>query len=461
MRILYNSKDLQYKDPFGTLIPGQDCTLRILIPAAVGTTAVECLFQHEDGSFAFSVPMEFDCANGAYQRFQGCLCFDKPGLFFYYFRITGRTGAFRLFKQGDDTNMEAGDLWQVSCVPAGFCPPDWAIGATIYQVFPDRFCRTQSPEGLTAGQLGCTLTGQGVDFIALVIYWAQMGYLLIHLDDNGRVMLHRRMEMGNERGDFEVRLFKSLFGKRRAVDGTSFHFARLSRMVADSTPNIRANYLPGSGNPRIFRLLCMGITMAGGVSLALAIVNDTVWQVLLSLLLVSMGALLSYLTHRGAAAVHLRRKQPFYMALAGSALWLLLGILSSEWGNALLMLICQWLLAFAGAYGGRRSSTGRQNMSEILGLRRHLAKISKEELQQILRRNPDYYYNLAPYALALGVDKAFARQMAGRKLPQCSYLVTTEDGHLTAKEWNQLLRTAAAAMDASNQRSVLEKLLGK
>ena len=154
MRILYNSKDLQYKDPFGTLIPGQDCTLRILIPAAVGTTAVECLFQHEDGSFAFSVPMEFDCANGAYQRFQGCLCFDKPGLFFYYFRITGRTGAFRLFKQGDDTNMEAGDLWQVSCVPAGFCPPDWAIGATIYQVFPDRFCRSGN----------CDLTGKQIPY---------------------------------------------------------------------------------------------------------------------------------------------------------------------------------------------------------------------------------------------------------------------------------------------------------
>lgn len=354
-------------------------------------------------------------------------------------------------------SLSADDLVMYAFIAAALIY--WLL--TMRALPPRRIRRTQSPEGLTAGQLGCTLTGQGVDFTALVISWAQMGYLLIHLDDNGRVLLHRRMEMGNERGDFEVRIFKALFGKRRTVDGTGFHFARLSRMAAGSTPNIRTHYLPGSGNPRIFRLLCMGIPMAGGVSLALAIVNDTVWQVLLSLLLVSMGALLSYWTHRGAAAVHLRRKQPFYMALAGSALWLLLGILSSEWGNALLMLVCQWLLAFAGAYGGRRSSTGTQNMSEILGLRRHLAKVSKEELQQILRRNPEYYYNLAPYALALGVDKAFARQMAGRKLPQCSYLVTTEDGHLTAKEWNQLLRTAAAAMDASNQRSLLEKLLGK
>jgi hypothetical protein len=140
---------------------------------------------------------------------------------------------------------------------------------------------------------------------------------------------------------------------------------------------------------------------------------------------------------------------------------MLLGLTSTEWVNALLMLLFLWFMGFAQAYGGRRNETGRLTMSEILGLRRHLATVSKEELQQILRRNPEYYYTLAPYALALGVDKAFARQMAGRKLPQCSYLVTTEDGHLTAKEWNQLLRSAASAMDASNQRSMLEKLLGK
>ena len=151
MRILYNSKELQHKDPFGTLIPDQTCTLQILIPATVGTTHVECLFQQEDGSPAFSVPMAFDCANGAYQRFRGSFHFDAPGLFFYYFRITGRTGTFRLFKQGDDTNMEAGDLWQVSCVPADFHAPDWAMGATLYQIFPDRFCRSGNPD--LAGKL--------------------------------------------------------------------------------------------------------------------------------------------------------------------------------------------------------------------------------------------------------------------------------------------------------------------
>ena len=150
MRILYDSKQLQFKDPFGTLVPGQACTLNIHIPSSVQTTAVECIFTREDGSPAMSVGLDYHKMLGAYDIFQGRFSFETRGLYFYFFKITTRTGAFRLFKQGNDTNMEAGDLWQVSCVPADFQTPDWAKGATMYQIFPDRFHRSGK----------CDLTGK-------------------------------------------------------------------------------------------------------------------------------------------------------------------------------------------------------------------------------------------------------------------------------------------------------------
>ena len=332
---------------------------------------------------------------------------------------------------------------------------------TLRALPPRKIRRTQAPEGLTAGQLGCALTGRGVDFTALVISWAQMGYLLIQLDDNNRVMLHKRMDMGNERSEFEARAFRTLFGKRRIVDGTGYHFARLSKKLSVTVPCVRGYYLPGSGNPGILRFLCLGIGVINGISLALSFASDTAWQIILSMLLMVVGGFLSWLIHDGAAVIHLRKRQPLYLSLLGTVIWLFLGILAGELASVLLMLAVLWLLSLASAYGGRRNETGRQVMSEILGLRRHLSSVSKDELQQILRRNPEYYYQLAPYAMALGVDKAFARRMSTRKLHQCSYLVTTEDGHLTAKEWNGLLRAAAAAMDVRNQRSLLEKLLGR
>ena len=140
MRILFDSKLKAYKDPFGTLTPGQGCTLHLDIPTSVQTTAVEVILNHEDGSPAYRFPMHFSCCRGAYDIFEGSFSLPHTGLFFYYFYITTKTGGFRLFKQGNhDTNMEAGDCWQLSVVPADFTTPDWAKGGVIYQVFPDRF----------------------------------------------------------------------------------------------------------------------------------------------------------------------------------------------------------------------------------------------------------------------------------------------------------------------------------
>ena len=150
MRILYDSKQSQFKTPFGTLVPDQECTLHIHIPATVQATGVTCELLYDDHSPAQSVRMDFEIKKGVYEVFQGKFSIAHPALYFYFFRVHTRQGDFRLFKQGDDTNMEAGDLWQVSCVPADFHTPDWAKGATIYQVFPDRFYKS--------GQ--CDLTGK-------------------------------------------------------------------------------------------------------------------------------------------------------------------------------------------------------------------------------------------------------------------------------------------------------------
>ncbi len=150
MRILFDSKKDQFKTPFGTLVPGQSCVLHIHIPSSVETTAVSIQLLQENGSEKEAVPMALLKTHGAYDVYKGSFQIDTPGLYFYYFRITTQTGAFRLFKIGDDTNMEAGDWWQLSVVPADFQTPAWSKGAVIYQLFPDRFHK--------AGQ--CDLTGK-------------------------------------------------------------------------------------------------------------------------------------------------------------------------------------------------------------------------------------------------------------------------------------------------------------
>ena len=150
MRILFDSKNPAFKDPFGTLTPNQKCTLNIHVPHDVGAVKVRCILFPDGQGEPLVAELVYQKSVGYYDIFHGSFSISEPGLYFYHFLIMKKDGVFRLFKAGDETNMEAGDFWQLTCTPADFTTPDWAKGAVIYQLFPDRFHRS--------GQ--CDLTGK-------------------------------------------------------------------------------------------------------------------------------------------------------------------------------------------------------------------------------------------------------------------------------------------------------------
>lgn len=146
MRILYDSRDEQYKTPFGTLNEGQSCVLRIKIPKEIEARFVQLVAEREEDSPALEFPFSWADSEGDYDVFRCEFSIDARGLYFYWFRITARSGTFRLFRQGRDTNMEAGERWQLSVIPADFTVPKAFQGRVIYQIFPDRFAREGETE---------------------------------------------------------------------------------------------------------------------------------------------------------------------------------------------------------------------------------------------------------------------------------------------------------------------------
>ena len=139
LRILYNSFDSTHKTPFGTLTPGEVCTMTVAVPCSCLTAEVVLVLQYENGSFFREKSFVLDRIEGPYEYYKAEFSFTEPGLFFYYFRIRTKNEQFRLFRQGTDTNMEAGDLWQLSCVSAERPVPEEFQGRVFYQIFPDRF----------------------------------------------------------------------------------------------------------------------------------------------------------------------------------------------------------------------------------------------------------------------------------------------------------------------------------
>ena len=313
------------------------------------------------------------------------------------------------------------------------------------------------PQGITAGELGCRLTLAGGDLSMMVMTWAQLGYIVIRLDDRGRVMLHKRMEMGNERSLFETRVFKLLFASRNVIDATGSAYAKLCRKVAGMVPGEKALYRSSSGNMKLFRWLCCVSHVFCGICVAMNMTGVPVLQVILSILLGVLGAVTAWLIQEMAYRTHLRGKVPVYIGLVCIAIWTVLGLLAGQVWIPLGSALGQYFLGYFAAYGGRRSDAGRHDAALILGLRAYLKKVSKEDLDRLLDQDPDYFFQLAPYALALGVIKPFAANFGLRRLEQCPYIITRVQGRRTAPEWAQLLSEVADAMDERTRRAMVER----
>lgn len=330
----------------------------------------------------------------------------------------------------------------------------WLIALRNFPFFYKR--QPNPPVGVSAGELGCRLTFAGGDLTMMVFHWAQLGYILIRLEGH-RVLLYKRMDMGNERSLFEVKTFKALFGKSQVVDGTGVPYARLCRKVASQVPGEKAMYAKKSGNIKVFLFLNCVIQVFAGVCLAMNFSSLTLVQVILSVVLGLLGLLTVWRIQIALCHIHLRRKDAMYIAIALSVLWLILSLLSGAFWVGLVTLLVQIIAAAGAAYGGRRSQMGKQNAEQILGLRKFLRTISKEEVARLRREDPEYFYNMLPFAMALGVSQEFAAGNGKHKQPPCPYLVTNRRGQYNAQVWEDILRRTATLLDERYKRMKLEK----
>ena len=331
----------------------------------------------------------------------------------------------------------------------------WIIFMRTLPVLHHR--RTTLIEGVTAGELGSRLTAAGADLTMMVFSWAQLGYVRIHVDRYGRIILEKRMEMENERTDFERRCFKMLFARGDVIEATGTRYSKLFGDVAEHIPGIKEMYTKRAGNVKIFRMLACGISIFCGVCYAMNLVDPGWFRTVLEILLIVVGAITAWAIQGGMYKLHVRGKIPVYVGSVCGILWLVLGIVSGVWLIGLVTVLAQNLAGLAAAYGGRRSELGRYNASEILGVRHYLKHVGQEELDRLINQNPDYFFDMLPYAIALGVDTSFAKAFGDRQIPDCNYLMVRKNEKRAAKEWAYMVRKLADRMDEKQRRMELEK----
>lgn len=130
----YNSTKKEYKSPFGAVSRGRRVTFR------VKSDMQPYFVYHYDGEqTGTELAMQYD-RDGFYRI---NVSFKKTGLYFYHFVIDTPEGRVTAGLKGGECALgEWLDEWQLTVYDKGFSTPKWVKGGIMYQIFPDRFCRS-------------------------------------------------------------------------------------------------------------------------------------------------------------------------------------------------------------------------------------------------------------------------------------------------------------------------------
>lgn len=150
MLAFFNSRDLQYRTPFGAVAEDTTVTLRVCMPRDWGCHAVTLRIQPDGGEDA-ALPMTWAGMRGEDHEWWSVEYTPAAaGLYWYGFYAEVAMGGGYLVRLPDGTAAyspdKEGTRWQLTCYERGFTTPDWLAGGVLYQIFPDRFASSGTPK---------------------------------------------------------------------------------------------------------------------------------------------------------------------------------------------------------------------------------------------------------------------------------------------------------------------------
>lgn len=151
---MFHSRNPKYRAPTGAVEAGSPVHFRITLPRELSCSAARLIMERE-GDPAIIQDMFWCGMNGENREWWECdFTPEDTGLYFYQFEASTCRGVQRLSRGERGWAVFGGTWrWQLTVYQAGFETPSWLEGGVMYQIFPDRFFKSdQEKAGLPAGR---------------------------------------------------------------------------------------------------------------------------------------------------------------------------------------------------------------------------------------------------------------------------------------------------------------------
>ena len=294
------------------------------------------------------------------------------------------------------------------------------------------------PEGMNPAEVGYIIdrTVNKRDLVSLIMYFADKGYMSIEQIKNDNFRFVKLKDIDSKEKSFAKTLFNGLFAGRDSVN-----IDDLDEDFGDSylaAYEQLSNYFMKKANRQVtvksvvFQVLGVVFTMVAQVGTAAAAwwYSGKTMQPLIAVILAVVSVLV-------LVVLIFRTKKQYVMKTAsklvgGTISWLIKGMVSLAYGFVIAGLFGNLLLivVFAGVnFAGelcivfmtQRTKSSIELMGKILGLKNFIEKAELNRINILVEENPNYFYNILPYAYVMGLTDKWAKNFEGISMVQPSW----------------------------------------
>ncbi|MBN2852894.1 MAG: DUF2207 domain-containing protein [Clostridia bacterium] len=296
----------------------------------------------------------------------------------------------------------------------------------------------QAPEGMTSAEVGYVVDGivDNKDITSLIIYWADKGFLKIEELKKNKFRFTKIM-IPVDGKKYEEKMFTSFFalgnGQEVTTDDLEQRFyselPSLKQLVKWEYKGKKLLFSKKADRIAAASLLSVVIPIAIQVYVILSGFSGmefVIATLFASVFSISLGAVFKQFIKKWHVMTKTARASriifvAFALGIMALVTFLILFIVRdsfyqsiwsisfviSETIRTVLTLSAVFLLS---GLMEKRTDYGKEILEKLLGLKEFIETAEMDKLKLMSKENPEYFYNILPYAMVLGLDRTWAKK---------------------------------------------------
>ena len=269
-----------------------------------------------------------------------------------------------------------------------------------------------APDGMTPADAGYVIDKSidDRDISSLLIYWAEKKYIEIIQNEDKTVILKKLKDADDKMKVYEQTMFNTVFSQKVEIN-----LKDLPVIIKPITSTIKKQ-IKDENNKKYFNSkieststwLTLGITCLL-VFLSYFFGSGGTFSIICGVIIFAISTIFSNICNK----VYIQKKlKAIILYIVGIVLFLIFALLNLVYSftnlyvlglitiTTFLCLLTYILCPFL----EYRTKEGQFVVGRLLGLKKYLEITEKEKIEMLIKENPEYFYNIIPYAYVLNVS---------------------------------------------------------